>query len=253
MYGLKVISKLAQRKYRQEYGCFLVEGKRGVEDAILAGAKITDIVISRSFQKQTDANITGLLRPFFDKRLVQTVGDESFSKLADTPSPQGVLAIVEMPQTSQQDFEQATTVVVLEDVRDPGNMGAMIRTADWFGVDGIVLLGGADPFQPKVVRASMGSLFHVPVVTVHAVPQVAALKDAGFSLVVTRPEVHVSGLSKALPTNKTAIVFGNEARGTSAEMDKLADASFTIPKYGNAESLNVAVSFGIVLYQLCLR
>ncbi len=253
MYGLKVISKLAQRKYRQEYGCFVVEGKRGVEDAVAAGARITDILLSRSFQRQNGDFSNTTLKSFFANRLVTTVDDESFAKLSDTASPQGVAAVVEMPRHTVPEISVSSLVAVLEDVRDPGNLGTMIRTADWFGVGGMVLLGGADPYQPKVVRSTMGSLFHMPIVQIDAVSQVEALKSQGFSIVVTRPEVDVQGLSNSLPTQKTALVFGNEAHGTSAEMDKLADASFTIPRLGKAESLNVAVSFGIVLYQLRLQ
>lgn len=142
-------------------------------------------------------------------------------------------------------------MVLLEDVRDPGNVGTMIRTADWFGVDGVIFVGGADPYQPKVVRSSMGSIFHVPIfISENIEAEISKLKEFGFELVVTRPEVADAQLPPALSKQKLCIAFGSEAHGTSVKLDNLADRALSIKKFGQAESLNVAVSFGIVLNDL---
>jgi len=251
LYGLKALSKLQQKKFRQEYGIFLVEGKKGVEEAVAAGAEVIGLVASEQFVRQTPEFVHhATIKPFFAKNDVLTLNDTEFSRLADTTTPQGIMAVIQRQPTKLADLTKAKTLVVFEDIRDPGNVGTMIRTADWFGVDGILFIGGADPYQPKVVRASMGSFFHLPMYEVEDIEDdVDLLKDAGFTIIVTRPE-KTEQLLPLDPKQKICVVFGNESHGTSAQIDQLADRSFTIPKFGNAESLNVAVSFGVALYAL---
>jgi TrmH family RNA methyltransferase len=245
MFGLKIISKLNQKKYRSEYGCFIVEGKKGVLDAIASGKEIIELVMTKqfaSFEEDFGEN---------QERLI--VDDRDFARLAETVTPSGIAAVVRMPNYNLTDLEKGKFIAVLEDIRDPGNLGTMIRTADWFGLDGILLLGGADPYQSKVVRSSMGSIFHIPVVASQSpVEDLLSLKKAGFEVVVTRPELAQEKQEKSKLGDKIALVFGNESQGTSREIDELADRSLSIPKYGQAESLNVAVSFGILLNQIKL-
>lgn len=226
----------------------MVEGKRGVLDALQADANIRAIMMSVSFQSNPDP---ALLEIFEKKyaRLVQVIDDGSFMKLSDTTTPQGILAVCKTPDYSLSDFYNYKRVAVLEDIRDPGNLGTMIRTADWFGLDGILLLKGADPYQPKVVRSSMGSLFHVPILSLPNIESIAEFQKRGFSLVVTRPESGVPVLTPNIQP-PLLVAFGSEAHGTSDQLDALADASISIQKHGAAESLNVAVSFGIVWHEL---
>lgn len=247
-----MLAKLDRKKFRDEYGVFLVEGKKGVMDAIAAGADVQQLVMTDRFvHEQRDFTNQPELRPFFDKHAVLTLGEGAFADLADTATPQGVIAVVKLPRVSLAQFQTAKTLAVLDDLRDPGNVGTIIRTADWFGVDGLIFVGGADPFQPKVVRASMGSLFHLPIYVCEDVSDdMNALKAAGFRLVVTRPEL-ADHPSQPLPLEgKVAIIFGNESRGTSMLLDEAADQAFSLPRFGKAESLNVAVSFGLVMYEL---
>lgn len=252
MLGMRVLPKLLQKKYREEYQSFLVEGKRGVIDALRAQAQVSQLIMTRQFtQQHRDYCQQSEVQEYLKRDKVLYVSEPEFGRLSETTTPQGIAAVVQLPQVSLDNFSACTLIAVLEDVRDPGNLGTMIRTADWFGVDGIVLLGGADPYQPKVVRSSMGSLFHTPIYTSQDyVTDITELKNKGFSVVVTRPEL--AGTTVAIDTKqqKVCVVFGNEAHGTSREIDQLADTAMSIPKYGDAESLNVAVSFGIVLYEL---
>ena len=243
MFGLKIISKLNQKKYRNEYGCFIVEGKKGVLDAIASGKEIIELVMTRQF-----ANFE---EDFGENQEKLIVDDRDFARLAETVTPSGIAAVVRMPSHNLADLEKGKFIAVLEDIRDPGNLGTMLRTADWFGLDGILLLGGADPYQSKVVRSSMGSIFHIPVVSSqNPVEDLLSLKKAGFEVVVTRPELASEKQEKSKLGDRIALVFGNESQGTSREIDELADKSISIPKYGQAESLNVAVSFGILISQL---
>ncbi len=239
MFGLKILSKLNQKKYRSEYGCFIVEGKKGVTDAIASGKEVIQLVMTRQFANQE--------KNFGENQETLIVDEKDFAKLAETVTPSGIAAIVKMPNDDLETIKKTKLIAVLEDIRDPGNLGTIIRTADWFGLDAILLIGGADPYQPKVVRSSMGSIFHLPIVTSqNGEADLIELKKAGFKIVVTRPEL---ADSKKIVNfrDKTAIVFGNESKGTSKEIDLLADQSLSIPKHGQAESLNVAVSFGIVI------
>lgn len=259
MYGPKALAKLQQKKYREQYGCFLVEGKRGVLDAVRSRARVLQLVVSNEFVRTcAEYCQQPAIAAFFEWGEIVELREAELSRLLDSTAPQGIAAVVEIPQRSLAELTTGNLVVVYEDIRDPGNLGTMIRTADWFGASGVVLLGGADPYQPKVVRSSMGSLFQVPVMSVsseHSTDVLQDLQRAGYSIVVTRPELDQDPTTPlVLPHGfKLAVVFGNEAHGTSAATDDLADQSLTIPRYGQAESLNVAVSCGIVLYALRSR
>lgn len=250
MYGPKLIAKLAEKKYRQEYSSFVVDGKKGVSDALKSGLTVLQLVFSDRFlASQQDYASTPEIKAFFDREAALVISEDIFSRMIDSATPQGVAAVVRMPSNSPEFFATAQTLVVLEDIRDPGNLGTMIRTADWFGVDAIILIGGADPYQPKVVRSSMGSIFRLPIYQTHTgVSDLQTLKNQGFEIVVTRPE---GGSTKVFDgsSQKSCFVFGNESLGTSSAIDAVADSTLSLPKFGQAESLNVAVSFGIVLYE----
>ncbi len=243
MFSIKTLAKLQQKKYRYKYGHFLVEGRKGVSDALDSKLEVVQLVMSKKFAREEEGFGGNT------ERLV--VDDHDFAKIADTVTPSGIAAVVKIPAYKLDHLAHGKIIAVLEDIRDPGNLGTMIRTADWFGIDGLLLLGGADPYQAKVVRSSMGSLFRLPLITSNVVQQdLLALKAKGFKIVVTRPELAGDTPAKPNLTKKIALVFGNESRGTSREIDQLADSTISVPKYGQAESLNVAVSFGILLHQL---
>lgn len=251
MISTKTITKLQQKKYRQEMGCFVVEGKRAVADALASGARVVQLVVTDRFKReQQEFFRSPQVKQFAQHHAVLEIGESAFVKMVDTVTPQGIAAVIQLPSPTLASLETANLIAVLEDIRDPGNLGTMIRTADWFGVGGLLLAGGADPYQPKVVRASMGSLFHVPVVVSHTIiDELHRLKNQGFTLVVTRPELARDQSHKLVAHDKLCLIFGSEAHGTSPEIDTLADQTLSIPKFGAAESLNVAVSFGIAMYE----
>ncbi len=252
MLSVKLITKLQQKKYRQELGCFVVEGKRAVHDALESEAKIEQLIVTDRFiRSEQDFFRSPKTKTLTQRNEVLEIGENAFVKMVDTVTPQGIAAVVQLPTNTLAMLENAKLIAILEDIRDPGNLGTMIRTADWFGVEGMLLIGGADPYQPKVVRSSMGSLFHVPLVLSHNINQeLETLKKQGFTIIVTRPEIESTKGISPVTSSKQCLIFGSEAHGTSSAIDALADQTLSIPKFGKVESLNVAVSFGIVMHTL---
>lgn len=191
---------------------------------------------------------------------VALVTDRAMAGLCDTVTPQGVAAVCTQVLTPAPDaVAGARLVAVLAGVADPGNAGTVVRTADAAGADAVVLTGAGstdgagpvDPHNPKCVRASMGSLFHVPVAVVpdpHAL--LAGLRDAGLTTVATtgRAEVELGPATDALLAGPTAWLFGSEAHGLPAAVVDAAEVRVRVPIHGRAESLNLAVAAAVCLY-----
>jgi TrmH family RNA methyltransferase len=176
-----------------------------------------------------------------------------FKKLSSTEAPQGIAAVSAYTPPALEEIEFGGVTVVLDGIRDPGNLGAIVRTADAFGADCVVLLPGTcDAFSPKALRATAGSVFHLPLIQAEREPLVSVLKRKGVQLVMTGPRGGV-GLREADLAPPLAFVFGNEARGISPEVRKAADLAVKIPIMGKAESLNVAASAAVCLYEAAGR
>ena len=183
------------------------------------------------------------------------VSDAVMKKIADTDTPQGIIAVCKVQDvTLDKLLSKGEMLLVLDRVGDPGNLGTMLRTADAAGIGGVVLLKGCvDIYAPKTVRSSMGSLFHVPVVSGVAEDKfIAEAKDAGYELLVTSLE-GADNLYKADLGGRIAFVMGNEAGGVSASLLERADKRVFIPMAGRAESLNVAMAAGIVMFEALRR
>ncbi len=183
---------------------------------------------------------------------VELASEEALAAMADTQTPQGIVAVARQSPVALRDLVDTDTrlVVLLDEVRDPGNAGTVIRAADSAGADAAVLTGtSVDPYNPKVVRATTGSLFHLGVTTgVTLAAAVGALRDAGLQILVTDMAGEpLPTLGEAL-SRPTAWLFGNEAHGVSAEARALADRVVSVPIYGAAESLNLATAASVCLY-----
>jgi TrmH family RNA methyltransferase len=180
-----------------------------------------------------------------------------FNEIVATETPQGALAAVRQPHKGQIEglkIPTVATIVVLESLQDPSNVGAIIRIADAVGAFAVLYTKGtADPYAPKAVRASAGSLLHVPVVPVNSIEEAADwLKANEFQIVAAVPQDGMN-LFEAQFAERVAVVVGNEARGLSQEALKVSDLLITIPMVGKAESLNVTVATGVVLYEILRR
>jgi TrmH family RNA methyltransferase len=237
---LKDIRRLSRRSERSERRLFLADGPNAVEAAIEAGC--VEEVFARA-----DVDLPDLP----DGIRVTRVEDRALELLSDSVSPAGVVALcrfVDVPLA--QALSGARLVAICADVRDPGNAGTVLRCADAAGADGVVLAGSSvDAYNPKTVRASVGSLFHLPVaVEPSAEAAVRAAKDAGLTVLAADGAGEV-GLYDAPLDGPTAWLFGNEAWGLPADLAALADHRVAIPIHGRAESLNLSTAAALCLYE----
>lgn len=247
---LKSYQRLAQKKHRQEEGRFLLEGVHLISEALSAQWKVECVMVTSEFAANPEH--ATLLRGASEQTDVCTISDTELKKLSDTVTAQGIIAVAEIKSYSLSDFwptlPKRCLLVALEDVSDPGNLGSILRTCDWFGVDGVFIdRKSVDLYNPKVVRATMGSLFHLPVL--HDID----LEDMMHRAKATQVQVIATALDggnlfdNSERAERRIVLFGNEARGISDSVKGAADQVITIPRFGRAESLNVAVACGVVL------
>ncbi|AXA97545.1 RNA methyltransferase [Microbacterium laevaniformans] len=248
---VRAVAKLTKRSARQETGLFLLEGPQAAREALafrpdtLVELFATPTAMERHQDIRDAAGDAGLEIVFTTEAVLDA--------MADTVTPQGIVAVARQSPTSLKDIFAAspTLIAICEEVRDPGNLGTIIRAADAAGADAVVLTGRTvDPYNPKVVRATTGSLFHVPVAV-------------GAELSATVERAHAAGLRVVAAdvggedflarrdalSAPTAWLFGNEARGLDDDALALADLSLRLPIYGRAESLNLATAASVCLYE----
>lgn len=247
---LSSVRKLLQRKYRTESKKFLVEGARNVAEA-LASEWTVELMLLRP-DVLSDAHGQELLHRAVQKKVPSyQIAEEALAKISDTVHSQGIIAVVQQRLYDMSVFDASnlsSIVVALDGIMEPGNMGTVIRTCDWFGVDAI-LIGkeSVEVFNPKVVRSAMGSTFHIPFVAdVNLAWALEELKGKGFSLYATVAQ-EGERIERIQWKQKPIIVFGNEAHGVSRDVMRIADEMLTIPRFGRAESLNVGIACGVVL------
>ncbi len=240
--------KLKRRLHREEKGRFLLEGVRGIEDALSTGARIYEVLISPYLFR----NARG--RTLYE-RLVAAgielygVTEEILGYVADTDTPQGAVAIVGIPD-SDLCLHGSPLVVLADEIRDPGNLGTLIRSADAFGLSGMILSGDVvDPFNSKCVRATMGSIFRVPLVSFkRAEDSIKFLKGHEFSVLAADIRADTTCYDYDF-RGKCGILVGSEAHGLTCEILKLCDQTVRIPMIGDAESLNAGVAGSILMYE----
>lgn len=233
---VKEWKKLLVKKERDKTGLFMVEGYHLVEEALQANL-IEHLILGEQTELPRQWN--------YEDIPVTTVTTDVMKVLTDTETPQGVIAICH-----QQKFDQelvGSKYLLLDAVQDPGNLGTLIRTADAAGMDAVLLGEGcADPYNPKVLRATQGSLFHLPVMKVTL---------SSFMDKLTIP-VYGTALEGGVPfeqvpkANEFALLVGNEGQGVSKELLEKTTKNLYIPIYGKSESLNVAIAAGILMYYL---
>jgi RNA methyltransferase, TrmH family len=246
---LKAARRLGKRAFRDRERLFLAEGPQAVGEALAYGATITDLFVTAAARSRHTELVDKTAVP------VHLVNDAVMSELAQTVTPQGLLAVcgfVDVP-LSGAITEQSKLVAVLANVRDPGNAGTVLRAADAAGADAVIFADASvDPYNGKCVRASAGSLFHLPVVVgARLADVIKALHEAGL-----RVKAADGGTGRSLDepevaarlAEPTAWLFGNEAWGLPPELVALADEAVGIPIYGKAESLNLATAAAVCLY-----
>ena len=249
---LKAARRLTKRAFRQRERAFLAEGPQAVGEALRYGARISDLFVTvpaRSRHADLVAEIAEAGVP------VHVVSGEIMDELAQTVTPQGLLAVcgfVDVP-LAELAAVKPTLVTLLANVRDPGNAGTVLRTADAAGAQAVVFADASvDPYNGKCVRASAGSLFHLPVVAgARLEDTVTAVRAAGLRIIAADGRAGCSLDDPGVLTRlagPTAWMFGNEAWGLPSELVALADESVAVPIYGHAESLNLAAAAAVCLY-----
>ncbi|AGL01165.1 TrmH family RNA methyltransferase [Desulfoscipio gibsoniae] len=251
---IKYVRRLAHRKFREQEGKFIIEGVRFLEEAVQVDWPLELILHSGSAAQQPRA---GHLLDLLAQRGVPmlAVEDALFHELADTESPQGVMAVARVPVGMDMDPQVWTDrgwdlLLLVDGIRDPGNLGTIIRSADAAGAGGVLVMhGSVDPYNAKTLRSTMGSIFHVPILPVLK-PEVllSQLPAAGWRLVVGEPAA-VKLIHQCDLTGRVVLAVGSEADGVSDAVHRAAGERVSIPMPGRAESLNAGVAAGIMLYE----
>ncbi|GAB3124555.1 TrmH family RNA methyltransferase [Glaciibacter psychrotolerans] len=250
---VRSVAKLAKRADRNETGLFLLEGPQAVSEALTFRPDLVVELFATPTALERYTTIAGLAHEADLE--IEFVSEQVLEAMADTVTPQGFIAVMhQFPMSVKQIFaNEPKLIAILEEVRDPGNAGTIIRAADAAGADAVILTGrSVDLYNPKVVRATTGSIFHLPVAvgaTLQDVRdraraaglQVIAADIKGDDLLVAREAGFLSA--------PTAWLFGNEARGLTDDDLALTDRAISVPIYGQAESLNLATAASVCLYE----
>ncbi len=244
----KLVRSLQIKKYREKEQLFWIEGVRLCEEALNASAKIEFCVLAQNFQ-ENDRN-QNLLKRILAQNIPTYQSQENFKSLADTDSPQGIGCVVKIEE-NLPNYETAKRLLFIDGIQDPGNMGTLFRTAEWFGFDGIITSDNSvDILNPKVLRSTMGAIFNIPVQDkAQPIEVVKQLKEKRFTLIGSVLSEHAKQEIQT-PVDKACLVIGSEAHGIRKELLPLLDENICIPGSGKSESLNAAVAAGILMYTL---
>ncbi|MCU5745696.1 RNA methyltransferase [Staphylococcus sp. SQ8-PEA] len=233
---IKQANKLKKKRERDKTGLALIEGHHLIEEAIQS-----NIVVEQLFcidPNRIDEETLGYAH--FAYQITTKVAEV----LSETVTPQGIFAVIKQP-----DFEvvQPKQVLLIDQIQDPGNLGTLIRTADAAGLDLIVLeKGTADPYQDKVLRSSQGSVFHQPIVYRDLKTFISEFDGCVYGTSIEG----ATSFKEIQPSDSFALLLGNEGAGVRSEILSSTDQNLTIPIYGQAESLNVAIAGSILIYHL---
>lgn len=252
---IKAAVRLRERREREATGLTLVDGGREALRAMEAGAMVEMAFVCRSRIASTEARrvaekLEQSFGPFGASIELLEVGERAFEKVAFGDRADGVVLVVRAPRTTLQDLElpAAPLLIVTEDVEKPGNVGAILRTADAVGADAVIAAGGTDLFNPNVIRASVGTVFTVPVVAASAEEAATWLRGRGVRIVASIVDAKRLYVEADL-TGPIAIVLGSEAEGLSDAWRGPGLEAVRLPMAGVADSLNVSAAAAVLLYE----
>jgi TrmH family RNA methyltransferase len=245
---VKQLRSLTTKKGRETSESLLIEGWRSVEELLSSSWTVDRVVVDL---QRLPPQGPSVLRRCAERSVEVRSGNASdLRALSDVREDQGIIAVARLPHATMKDVPERGDVLVLDAVADPGNVGTLIRTADWFGLTCVVLGPGcASLGNPKVVRSTMGSLFHLVAIEVDDLQAACrSLVDQG--VVLASAEVEGGAWPRWAPRERVAVILGSEAHGVSPAVRDLAPQRVSIPRGGRAESLNVAAAGAIVLSSL---
>lgn len=225
---------------RREEGAYVVEGLRMFRE--IPAGDVREVYVTQDFYNKNES----LCSTYKD---LQVVSDKVFEKIADTVTPQGVVAVVSMKETSLEDVLKGDFLLFLENIQDPGNLGTLFRTAEGAGVKGIIISkGSADIYNPKVIRSTMGSIFRMPYIYVEDIASVISKETSNMNIYAAALE-GAKDYTTVSYTGRCGILIGNEGNGLKNETIKAAGKSVYIPMQGSVESLNASISGAILMYE----
>lgn len=234
---VKEWKKLHTRKERSKTGLFLIEGFHLIEEAFKSNWIIEQMITREDV----------IVPDVYDHLPNEIVSRAVFQNISQTETPQGIMAIVKRKKSLDT---KGNKILIIDRVQDPGNLGTMIRTADAAGFNTVILgEGTVDLYNDKVIRATQGSLFHLDITEGNLRDEILSLKDNNYKVFATALEDAVNYKEVSLQ-EKTALILGNEGAGVQKDIIDMADHIVTIPIYGKAESLNVGIAAGILMYHL---
>jgi TrmH family RNA methyltransferase len=248
---IKEIKALHLKKNRDAEGLYFVEGIRFVNDAIDNEQDIIKVIISDKLEslnggKELIARVNSVCNECY------LVNEKLFKEISDTQTPQGILAVLKKKKLNLDTIiEQGNSIVILDSLQDPGNVGTIIRTSDAAGISAVILTKGCvDLFSPKVLRSTMGSVFHMPIFESMKIDgTIELLKKSNYKIIASHLKGKNNYYNEDL-TGRVAIIVGNEANGISDETAQLSDSLVKIPMPGRAESLNVSIAASIMIYEI---
>lgn len=240
---VKQLKKLHSAKGRKEAGRYLLEGEHLYTEAQVSRETILEVYVTEKYLAKWEEQ--------GDSPLLTTatlVSDEVMKALSQTETPQGILCVMPVPSEELQ-LHADGKYVLLDGIQDPGNAGTIVRTADAAGYDAVIFgNGSADPYNDKVVRSMQGSQFHIDLYRKDLLAVIPLLKEKGVPVYGTALDEGAADFREVAQTKAVALVLGNEGNGVSPEVLAQTDRNLYIPIIGQAESLNVAVAGGILLY-----
>ena len=242
---LRFYSSLLTKKHRRTEKKFLVEGKKSVLEGLNSSYECEIIFTTHNFVEENEKLISD-----FDSigRKVVTLKQKEFQKLSDTESPQGIAAVFVKPDFSfsTKKFEDDRIIVMLDNISDPGNLGTIIRNCDWFAVKNILISDKTvDYTSPKVIRSSMGSVFHVNIFENITAANLDEFRSIGYEILCA--DIEGENIFSYQSKKKKILVLSSESHGPGEEFGKISDKKITVPKLGSAESLNVASASAVLL------
>lgn|SRR5574344_858857 len=236
---VKLVSKLQQKKYRDFENKFLIEGEKAVNEAILNGIEIEKIfVLEKSESEISFANSV-------------EVNEKVMSKISDTKSPPNVIAVAQKRNYDLVDFKNFSKIILLENIKDAGNLGTILRSAIAFDFNGVILAGNCvDLYSSKVVRSAVGNFLKIPVIEEKNIENIKKVLNSHKFYSTLMPTTNAKNIRISKLQMPLVLMMGSEADGLTQKAIELADEAYTIPMNKNVESLNLAVSASIFLYEI---
>lgn len=233
---------------RNTEGLFVLEGARLCFDALESGYNVQELFYTETALSRYAERVTALIE---NSVAAFEAADEVAQKLADTVNSQGVFCTVKMKETAEICPSSPKKYVALDGIQNPDNLGAISRTAEALGVDALIVGGGCDIYNPKALRASMGALLRLPVISVPSIlPVLQKARENGLPVLSTVPDSTAEDITTVDFSRGAVTVIGNEGNGVSKEVKAFSDRFITIPMGGKAESLNASAAATITMWEM---